>query len=194
MKTLRFIVVVLACATIHRIHAQATGLNLPFHYAHPLVEGAKGIAPSTVIGLGIQHDFDRRIGMGVDVNYGSSQEEQVRSLEVIYSAKFFATDNDRTAVYIGSLIGFQRLSGTSPKYSTTQNGPVTGGEEYSHIQIPIGLRAGLRGGLQGYFGELFAQVGYALGNGELYTSNGIAVNSAPIYFSVGFSFLGFGWE
>lgn len=188
VRSLQLLLVVFACASITELRAQATGLNVTLHYLQPLTNSPENKFSSTIVGLGIQHDFARRIGMGLDVNYGASASDPVSALEVVYSAKFFASDNDATSLYIGSLIGVQRLSGTNDFSSA--------GEEFSHIQIPVGIRAGLRGGLQGYFGELFAQAGYAIGNGELYQNNAgtVSISSSPLYFSVGFSFLGFGWE
>ncbi len=175
--------------------AQATGLNLTFQYAHGLLADDKGFVPSTTVGLGYQRDFQRRIGMGVDVNYAMHQGDAFQAFEVIYSAKYFTSDNDATAFYLGSFLGFQKLSGDGRTYT----GTVNGSSQYedvriSRTQIPVGLRMGVRGGLQGYFAELFFQAGYNLGNGELYSSKEGAVSSKPLFMGLGFSFLGFGWE
>jgi hypothetical protein len=170
------------------VHGQATGLNLTLDYAHKLVQEDEGIVPTATFGLGIQHDFDRRIGMGVDVFYSAGEQYNINALELIYSAKYFTSSNEYTSFYIGSLVGVQILSG-----SGSVNG-ISGSVDVSHIQIPVGLRAGLRGGLEGYFGELFVQGGYAIGHGELYRNSTGSVNSAPLYFMFGLSFLGFGWE
>ena len=164
--------------------SQSTGFNLTLQYAHAIVDGDKGIVPSATVGLGFQRDFQKRIGMGLDVNFAQRDGSRIQTIEAIYSAKFFTSDNDATALYIGSFLGVQSYSG----------GSGTSAGDVSHLQFPIGLRAGLRGGLEGYFGELFTHVGYAIGNGELVSTSSGKVNSAPLYFGLGFSFLGFGWE
>lgn len=173
----------------HTGFSQATGINLTLQYAHAIVDGDKGVVPSATFGLGFQHDFQKRLGMGVDVNYAVRDVGDVSAFELIYSAKFFTADNDGTACYVGSFIGVQRISG--PDVST---GAASSSADFSRVQVPIGLRAGVRGGLEGYFGEIFTHVGYAIGNGELVTTASGKLNSEALYFGVGFSFLGFGWE
>jgi hypothetical protein len=172
------------------VRGQATGLNITLDYGHKLVEQDRGFVPTATFGLGVQHDFDRRIGMGVDLFYSAGEQYSVNALEFIYSAKYFTSSNEYTSFYVGSMLGVQLLSGSGYGIVGSNNGSV----EVSHVQIPVGLRAGLRGGLEGYFGELFVQGGYAIGNGELYRNSAGSVNSAPLYFMVGMSFLGFGWE
>ncbi len=127
--------------------------------------------------------------MGVDLNYVGRDQGNVSAYELIYSAKYFTADNDATACYIGSFIGVQSISGTSLHTSG-----ISASGDFSRVQVPIGLRVGVRGGLDGYFGEIFTHVGYAIGNGELVSTSSGKVNSAPLFFGVGFSFLGFGWE
>ena len=164
--------------------SQASGINLTLQYAHAIVDGDKGIVPSATFGLGFQRDFQKRLGMGLDLNYAARDASNVRAIEMIYSAKYFAADNDGTACYIGSFIGVQSFSGTGSSSSG----------DIAHLQFPIGLRAGVRGGLEGYFGEVFTHVGYAIGNGTLQTNSAGNLSSEPLYFGLGFSFLGFGWE
>lgn len=185
----RALPILLFLAVCHGVFSQATGINLTFQYAHALVDGDKGIVPSTTVGLGFQRDFQRRIGMGVDLNYASRQNGGLQAFEAIYSAKYFLSDNDATACYIGSFLGVQSISGTD-----VHTGTVSTSVDFSRVQVPIGLRAGVRGGLEGYFGEIFTHVGYAIGNGELVSTSSGKVNSEALYFGVGFSFLGFGWE
>jgi hypothetical protein len=187
---MRSIPLLLLLMTCRVAFSQTTGINLTLQYAHALVDGDKGIVPSATAGLGFQHDFEKRLGMAVDLNYAVGEESDVRALEAIYSAKFFTSDNDATAFYIGSFLGVQRLSGSG----STSTGISSASGEFSHLQFPIGLRAGLRGGLEGYFGEIFTHVGYALGNGTLVPTSSGGMNSEALYFGVGFSFLGFGWE
>ena len=173
-----------------QLRAQATGINVTLEYAHALVAGSKGLVPTGTFGLGVQRDFDRRLGMGADVFFSGGGDDNINALEFIYSAKYFTSSNEYTSFYLGSLLGVQVLSGSG--YSNV--GGVSGSIAVSRVQIPIGLRAGLRGGLEGYFGELFVQGGYAIGNGELFRTAAGAVNSAPLYFGFGLSFLGYGWE
>jgi hypothetical protein len=61
-------------------------------------------------------------------------------------------------------------------------------EEYTNTQIPIGLRLGVRGGLQGFFGEVYAHIGYAIGSGAVLPE----LNTTPLFMSVGVG-LGGGW-
>jgi hypothetical protein len=82
------------------------------------------------------------------------------------------------------------LSGTGD----LATGPSHTTADVSHVQFPVGLRAGVRGGLQGYFAEVFTHVGYAIGSGELVSAGSSSLNSRSLYFGLGFSFLGFGWE
>jgi hypothetical protein len=190
MRTLRTVIALSFAVLSPLLHAQATGINITLDYGHRLVEDDRGFVPTATFGLGVQRDFDRRIGMGVDLFYSAGEQYSVNALEFIYSAKYFTSSNEYTSFYVGSLLGVQLLSGSGYGISGSNNGSV----EVSHVQIPVGLRAGLRGGLDGYFGELFVQGGYAIGNGELYRNSAGSVNSAPLYFMVGLSFLGFGWE
>ncbi len=178
------------CVLASQLRAQATGINVTLEYAHALVAGAKGLVPTGTFGLGVQRDFDRRIGMGADVFFSGGGDDNINALEFIYSAKYFTSSNDYTSFYLGSLLGVQVLSGSGYGSVGGMNGTIA----VSHVQVPIGLRAGLRGGLAGYFGELFVQGGYAIGHGELFRTTTGAVNSAPLYFGFGLSFLGFGWE
>ena len=94
VRSLQLLLAVFACASITELRAQATGLNVTLHYLQPLTNSPENKFSSTIVGLGIQHDFARRIGMGLDVNYGASASDPVSALEVVYSAKFFASDND----------------------------------------------------------------------------------------------------
>jgi hypothetical protein len=170
--------------------SQASGFNLTLQYAHAIVDGDKGLVPSATLGIGFQHDLQQRLGMGVDLNYAGRDGGDVSAFEFIYSAKYFLSDNDATACYIGSFIGVQSFSGTDA-YSA---GGSSASSDISRLQFPVGLRAGVRGGLDGYFGELFTHVGYAIGNGELVSTSSGKLNSEALYFGLGFSFLGFGWE
>lgn len=181
----RTLVFCLILAFGHQGFSQASGINLTLQYAHAIVAGDKGIVPSATFGLGFQRDFQRRLGMGVDLNYAARDASSVRAIEVIYSAKYFTADNDGTACYIGSFIGVQSFSGTGGSSSSG---------DIAHLQFPIGLRAGVRGGLEGYFGEVFTHVGYAIGNGTLSATPSGPLKSEALYFGLGFSFLGFGWE
>lgn len=185
----RAVAVFLFASAGYHCFSQASGINLTLQYAHAIVDGDKGIVPSATFGLAFQRDFQKRLGMGVDVNYAGRDAGDVSAFELIYSAKFFTADNDGTACYVGSFIGVQRISG-----SGVSTGAASSSADFSRVQVPIGLRAGVRGGLQGYFGEIFTHVGYAIGNGELLSTPSGKLNSEPLYFGVGFSFLGFGWE
>jgi hypothetical protein len=175
---------------------QATGLNFLVEYGHPLTDADKGFASSVAFGMGIQHDFTDRIGACLDVRYAASEnQDDLHAWEVIYNAKYFTSENDGTAAYIGSLIGLQSYGGTAlesfPGAFGYQDYRAV---EISHMQFPVGLRAGVRGGLEGYFAEIYVQAGYAIGNGFLFNGEDGPVNSSPTFFGVGFSFLGVGWE
>ena len=174
---------------------QSSGFNFTIAYAHALVKQDKiTAAPSSTFGLAYQQDLDRRFGAAFDFFYGND-EYGIKAYEGIYSAKFFTSDNDATAFYLGTFLGVQYLKASIQEGISNPSGGTTYRTlESSKVQLPIGLRMGVRGGLDGYFAELFAQVGYAIGNGKLYTTNGETVASSPLYFGVGFSFLGFGWD
>lgn len=185
------------CATATFAHAQASGFNVTVAYGHGLVQHAKFEGEvSTAVGLAYQHDFSQRFGIGLDAVLGFDRTNTSdRSYEGIYSAKYFFSDNEGTTGYIGTFIGVQSLKAdvtehvaTGPGYYSIQH------VKASKIQVPVGIRMGLRGGLDRYFGELFIQAGYALGNGKFYKADGVIVKTTPLYFSVGGSFLGFGWD
>ncbi len=185
------------CATATTAHAQASGFNVTVAYAHGLIqhdvfEGET----SPAVGLAYQHDLSQRFGIGLEAVLGfDGFNSAVRSYEGIYSAKYFFSDNEGTTGYIGSFIGVQSLKAEVTDHVLGSNGySIPRTVEASKIQVPIGIRVGLRGGLDGYFGELFVQAGYALGNGILYKADGDIVKTTPLYFSVGGSFLGFGWD
>ncbi len=118
------------------------------------------------------------------------------SYDAIYSAKYFLWDNnDQTSFYIGSFFGLQRVKATVEALSHTGPGQYSvPRSDHTRVQFPLGIRAGVKGGLDGFFGELFAQLGYAIGNGDLYTSEGVKAATSPVYFTVGVSFLGGGWD
>ncbi len=175
---------------------QATGINFLIEYGHPLTDTDKGFASSVAFGMGLQHDFTDRLGASLEVRYAASdKQDDLHAWEVIYNAKYFTAENDGTAAYIGSLIGVQSYGGTGLEpvpnsYGYTDYRAV----EISHVQFPVGLRAGVRGGLDGYFGELYVQAGYSIGSSFLFNGTDAPVNSSATFFGVGLSFLGFGWE
>jgi hypothetical protein len=196
MITRRFLRLILATGglsiAVGQAQAQATGVKFTMDYLHPvLTEGRQ----QATIGIGVDHDMSDRIGFGLDVRYGgtSGYSTEAGLLEVLYSAKYFTSSNDdRTAFYLGSFIGYQRIKGTfvrsipgtGPNYFSTTNTS----EEYTNTQIPIGLRLGVRGGLQGFFGEVYAHIGYAIGSGAVLPE----LNTTPLFMSVGVG-LGGGW-
>ena len=177
--------------------SQASGFNLNIFYGHGLLKGEKAIDWGGAGGsLGYHHDLSSRFGLALNVgiagdNLGAS------SVEGIYGAKYFFSDNDETAVYIGSFIGVQSLKASVSEYvSTNPNGAFNYRTiEASKLQVPVGLQLGLRGGLDGFFGELFIQAGYAIGSGDFYSiSPNETVKTSPLYFSLGLGLLGFGWD
>lgn len=165
----------------HQAHAQTSGINLLFEYRGPNVRTDGTGRIDVGYGLSFQHDFKRRIGMGIT---GLISGDSDLGIEVLYDSKFFVADNqDGTSGYIGSFIGYQSL-----RYSA---GPV----ELTRGQVPIGLQVGVRGGLPGYFAEVKVKVGYNLGNGELdVEGTSSEVSTAPLYWGVGISYLGIGWS
>lgn len=175
---MRTLIVASALAFSTAATAQATGVNFTIMYGHSLYSHQPGFSPNTTYGFGVQHDLSDRLGFGVDVNYVSTGYSSTDAWEFMYHAKYFASDNDATAFYIGSFIGVQNASG-----------------DYPFVTLPIGLRTGVRGGLEGYYAELFLQAGYSIGSGELvrYPEGGV-LESKPLFFGIGVSFLGFGWD
>ncbi len=176
--------------------SQASGFNFTLEYGHRLVDRDPPSRFTSAVGLGLayQQDFSNRFGAGLDFFWGGDSEG-AQSFEGIYSAKYFFTDNSSTAPYIGSFIGVQSLKDSYSEIIPLGNGYTDYNYvEVKKLQVPVGLRAGLRGGLDGYFGELFVQAGFAIGSGDFYVSNGKQVKSSPLFFGVGLSFLGFGWD
>ena len=141
---------------------------------------------------GRAQNFEPRFGIAVDLFYNYDQNQR-HATDGIFSAKYFTSDNDATAFYFGSFIGVRSVKATETEYSASYSGGMKQ-VDHTQLQFPIGLRAGLRGGLDGYFGELFAQAGYAIGSGPLYELEGETYQGRPLYLMVGFSFLGFGWD
>ena len=187
-------VVLLTLAT--SAFGQASGFNFTLEFGHHLEEQdpPESFGNASAVGLAYQQDLSRRFGLGLDVFWGFETKE-TKSVEAIYSAKYFFSDNSYTAPYIGSFIGVQKLKTSFTEYVPASNGYTTSRNvEAKRLQVPIGLRAGLRGGLDGYFGELFVQAGYAIGNGNYYVADGKQVKSSPLFLGLGFSFLGFGWD
>lgn len=164
--------------------SQASGFNLNIFYGHGLLKGEKTIDWGGAGGsLGYHHDLSNRFGLALNIGI-AGDDLGASSVEGIYSAKYFFSDNDETAVYLGSFIGVQSIK-AKERYPTVNA---------SKVQVPIGLQLGLRGGLDGFFGELFLQAGYNLGNGDLYSTGDGMVRTAPVYFSLGLGILGFGWD
>ena len=187
-------------ATATVLHAQASGFNFTIGYANSLkVSDQVHNEPKSVLGLAYQQDLDHRFGVALDFFYGTNGygTASERSYDLIYSAKYFTSDNDdATSFYFGTFFGAQSVKATVEEYVPNSSGYSAYLQtEHTHVQFPIGIRTGVRGGLDGYFGELFAQVGYAIGNGSIYrTSEGVTVGTSPLYFTLGFSFLGVGWD
>ncbi|MBS1941478.1 MAG: hypothetical protein JST38_11460 [Bacteroidetes bacterium] len=174
-------------------HGQASGFNFTIGYGPGMVKGLSNSRQlASGLGLAYQQDFEPRFGMALDLNYRMDNVD-VHAVDGIISAKYFTSDNDATAFYIGSFFGIQSLKATSREYASPGIGSAVM-KDHTKLQFPIGLRAGVRGGLDGYFAELFAQAGYMIGNGQLYTSEGEQVSTSPVFLSIGFSFLGFGWD
>jgi hypothetical protein len=193
----RLIVMIALALCMPRVHGQAMGINMGGEFSRfSLKKGGQGSIAGNYY-LAIHRDFSNRIGASLQAGYGSVGVN-TRSIDVIYKAKYFVTDNDESAFYLGSFIGYQKMSGSYSRY-TPQN-PYSGGTvSFSHGQVPIGLTCGVRGGLAGYFAELSCSLGYAIGGGAVlipeqpgsYTNG---VTSSSLYLSVGFSWLGFGWD
>ena len=164
--------------------AQASGFNLNIFYGHGLLKGEKTIDWGGAGGsLGYHHDFGPRFGLAFTVGI-AGDDLGASSVEGIYSAKYFFSDNDETAVYLGSFIGVQSIKATDTNPTV----------KASKVQVPIGLQTGVRGGLDGFFGELFLQAGYNLGSGNFYPTSEGMVKTSPLYFSLGLGILGFGWD
>jgi hypothetical protein len=182
------------------LHAQASGFNFTIGFADPIqVSGDTYHEPRSVIGLAYQQDLDPRFGVALDFFYGTHgySPASERTYDLIYSAKYFTSDNeDATSFYLGTFFGFQSIKATVWEEVPNSSGYSSQVQsDHTHVQFPLGIRAGVRGGLDGYFGELFAQAGYAIGNGTIYrTSDGVTVGTTPLYFTLGFSFLGIGWD
>lgn len=182
-------------ATATSTHAQASGFNFTVAYGHGLIQHEETGFISTAVGLGYQQDLSPRFGLGLDAVLGFDRVKGIRSYEGIYSTKYFFSDNEGTALYMGTFIGVQLLKAEVTEYVQGTTGYATSRNvEASKLQVPVGIRTGLRGGLAGYFAELFVQAGYAIGNGKFYTVDDRTVKTTPLYFSMGFSFLGFGWD
>lgn len=173
---------------------QASGFNLTIGFGPSLLmsPSSQGFT-GTSVGFAFQQDFEPRFGMALDLSVSGDGYDDL-AVGGIVSAKYFATDNDVTAMYIGSFFGVRSMRAGVTEYSGAVGQQVSTHAEYSKLQFPIGLRGGVRGGLGGYFGELFAQAGYVIGNGTLYVGEGTTVKSSPLYLTLGFSFIGFGWE
>lgn len=184
----------------HLVYGQASGLNFTIGFADPIqVTGDTYHEPRSVIGLAYQQDLDHRFGVALDFFYGTHGYDPVleRSYDLIYSAKYFTSDNDdATSFYLGTFFGLQSIKATVEEEIPNSSGYTSyRTSDHGKLQFPLGIRVGVRGGLDGYFGELFAQAGYAVGNGTIYhSSDGVTVATTPLYFTLGFSFLGVGWD
>lgn len=195
---LRPVLFALLCVTGHSIVAQANGFNLVIQETYRLPSSGRFAEKGLSIGIGYQHDFEQRIGMGVDVNYApEAGDAGQQAFEVIYSSKYFTSPNASTAFYVGPFIGYQRVS-----TYVIENGPGSAGSygssfirlDLDRTHVPIGLRTGVRGGLAGYFAEAFVAAGYNIGHGELYNGSSGSLSTAPWTLTLGFSFIGMGWE
>lgn len=184
-RLLRLLLVMFACATITEMRAQATGLNFGMDGRTGSGSDDSGRQFNLAYFLSVQHDFSERVGMGIT---GAYLSEGLPGFEVIYDAKYFTSNNERTSFFLGSFLGFQRLS------TDVYNSATRLTEDVGRTQLPIGLQIGLRGGLPGFFGELHVKAGYNIGNGEFGDGLPNAPSTTPLYLSLGLSYLGFGWE
>lgn len=173
------ITVLMGGMSAQHAHAQASGVNLLFEYRGANIREENTRSLDVGYGLSFQHDFKHRIGMGVSGIISGSDD---LALEVLYDSKYFMADNAYTSAYVGSFIGYQIV-----RYAS-------GSKELSRGHVPLGLQFGVRGGLPGYFGEVKIKLGYRLGHGELATMEPSDVRTEPLYWSVGISYLGFGWR
>jgi hypothetical protein len=194
-----FSAVVLLTATTF-LRAQASGFNFTIGFGDALqVTGDTYHEPRSTVGLAYQQDLDHRFGVALDFFYGGNRyvNTSEHSYDLVYSAKYFTSDNDdATAFYLGTFFGFQSIRATVEEEVTNSSGYSSYVQsDHTRVQFPLGIRVGVRGGLDGYFGELFAQAGYAIGNGTIFHSpDGVTMATTPLYFTLGFSFLGVGWD
>jgi hypothetical protein len=181
-------------------HGQASGFNFTIGFGDALqVTGDTYHEPRSTVGLAYQQDLDHRFGVALDFFYGGNRyvNTSEHSYDLVYSAKYFTSDNDdATAFYLGTFFGFQSIRATVEEEVTNSSGYSSYVQsDHTRVQFPLGIRVGVRGGLDGYFGELFAQAGYAIGNGTIFHSpDGVTMATTPLYFTLGFSFLGVGWD
>lgn len=160
----------------------------------------------TVAGLGLDHDLNPRLSLGLDLSFGlgykaylydrnnsSTAVLDVNSLSIIYrSAYCFSSNEDQTSGYFGPFLGYTRVKADLQQYDPGRRSTTT------RALIPVGLRVGVRGGLRGFYGDVYCSAGYRFNAGSpLFDGTGLpAVDNATLrnlVFSFGIA-LGGGWE
>jgi hypothetical protein len=174
-------------------------------------------------GFGLDHEFEQGLHIGVDASFilwdiyqdvgeGDLQIERdgyfgeyaarLRSWSLTYRATY-CTNGDGSGFYLGSFLGIRKVKqeldlvySTSPNWSGYGNGPLPEFSKADAMVIPIGIRFGVRGEMDGWYGDLYAQVGYQIGSGPMeFTQsflNEAAYATSGLTYTMGYAF-GVGW-
>ncbi|HEY0976635.1 MAG TPA: hypothetical protein VGE21_04125 [Flavobacteriales bacterium] len=133
--------------------------------------------------------------------YEASYYSKLSSWTVLYRASYFVS-NDGSGFYVGSFLGVRHVKETltlshveGPNYVYDQ-GPFKGLEECKGLVFPLGIRFGVRGEMDGWYQDLYFQLGYQIGGGELSYASSFMDRNAPqlsgITYGLGYAF-GVGW-
>lgn len=164
--------------------------------------------------LGGDLDLSDRTSIGLDLTMraGFFYSDEPRSIDqpgvygdyilsqkctgLTYRSQFFFSDNDGSAAYIGTFIGFRRLSQEATPIAYDNNGDTPSwarNSSGSTTFFPLGLRLGIRGSLEGFYGDLYMGVGTSLGGEDplraVYIDDRDGL--APLFIQAGYA-IGFG--
>lgn len=168
-------------------------------------------------GMGYEHQTRNGLTFGVDAAFtlfdlgsdiggtrpasymGYTAEYQVRprSWAMTYRAVYHL-NNDGTGFYMGSFLGVRQarqqleLEYVLSDYSSDGERYFAQRAEATRTVFPIGIRLGVSGEMDGWYGDLYAQIGYQIGGGDMDFAHPYLAEAAhPL---TGFTYtLGYAW-
>ena len=122
------------------------GVRLVLWNYEPVLKYGSGVELDTHLGLGYDHDLEKRLSYGVQLRYAL----EAGSFVLTYHSAFHFSDNDNGSFYLGPIVGLRRF-----------------GSLENAVVVPVGLRMGVRGGLERFYADLHVGGQYNMGGGSI---------------------------
>jgi len=190
-----FLAALVSAAPLMSLHAQdASGIRMaPFHFDQLIKQDG---FPPVALTLGFDHDIGEYLSAGLEVDvlwrnvineapheprngqqlsyngWDADYVEDKRAWGLLYRTAFFVDGNGDGGFYIGSYIGMRhitrtlQISGQYSSSSSSNDGPFAHNYTADQMVFPIGLRFGLRSSMDGWYGDIYAGIGYQICGGK----------------------------